>query len=120
MSGKCSIQGMCSTHNNVTNTHPFYKWKVYVRKTGCGIKNEEGVTVASVRANTSSLKPNYHYTIYIVNGQAQIYVEPHINMPFSFALVTKDNLIPVTLQNTPYLTVRIIHSNYLMYFLYVV
>lgn len=60
----------------------FQNWQVQISKGNIEILNHNNQLLASKRVNTSSLKPNYHFNIYIVNGSVSLWIESHINMPF--------------------------------------
>lgn len=60
----------------------FVNWSIQISKGNILIFNHEGKQMASKRVNTSTLKPTFQYTIFILNGTVSLWVEPGYNPPF--------------------------------------
>ena len=60
----------------------FVNWSIQISKCNILIFNHDGKQMASKRVNTSTLKPTFQYTIFILNGTVSLWVEPGYNPPF--------------------------------------
>ena len=89
-----------SDASNQTSVNAFINWLVYIKGNEYGVLDENCNIIASKQANTASLKATFKYTIYILNGNISIWVEPGYNPPFYIG-VDLIGIIPPALFNTP-------------------
>lgn len=78
----------------------FRQWSFFVEGNVYGVKDENGITIGSRRANTRLLTDTCTYTIYIIRGEIHVWVEFGYTIPF-YIPIDLIGVIPPQLYNTP-------------------